>query len=102
MVQSLGRCPFDDASGRELLAWLAQAGILPVVSRGTVVANGTSGVTVSDTNWHPTSEVNFSLKTAGGTPASVYIDSGVDGVSFTIKSAASNTSTYNYTITNPA
>lgn len=65
---------------------------------GTLVANGSTGVTVSTTALTANSTVTFGLKTVGGTTAPVYMDTVNPGTGFTIKSTAGNTSTYNWVI----
>ena len=72
------------------------------ISTGTFTANGSTEVTVSDTNITASSTVEFGLNTAAGTIAgSPYMSSIVAGTSFGVKAGASDTSVYNYTIVTP-
>ena len=69
-------------------------------SVGSFVANGTSTVTIADTNVTSTSDINITLKTVGGTVGAVpAITTITPGTGFTIVATASDTSTYNYSIT---
>lgn len=65
---------------------------------GTVVANGATGVPVSTTAITANSAIMFGLKTVGGTPAPIYMDTVTPGVGFSVTSTAGNTSTYNWVI----
>jgi len=66
---------------------------------GTFVANGTSAVTVTDANITASSVISYGINTIGGTPAgSPYMATSTPGTGFTVKAAAGDTSTYNYTI----
>jgi hypothetical protein len=68
---------------------------------GTFVASGTTGTAVSDTRVTANSTISFGLNTAGGTILGApYVSSQTAGTGFTVKAGASDTSTYNYTITN--
>lgn len=68
---------------------------------GTFVANGATAVVVADTRVTANSVFLFGLKTVGGTPAGGLFESAVVvGVSFSVKAAAGDTSTYNYVIIN--
>lgn len=64
----------------------------------TFTANGTSEVTVTDPSVTAKSVIVIGLNTVGGTPNNVYLFSQTPGVGFSIKSAASNTSIYNYVV----
>ena len=67
----------------------------------TVIANGTTNVSVSDTSVTANSVVILSLKTAGGsTIGPAYVFSLTPGTGFSIKSQVGDTSTYNYLIIN--
>ena len=66
---------------------------------GTFTANGSTPVVVSNTSVTAESVISFSLKTLGGTPAAVFTTALSAGASFTVNSAALNTSVYNYEIT---
>jgi hypothetical protein len=67
---------------------------------GTVVANGTTAVTVTTTAITANSVVVFGLKTQAGTAATEapFMSAVTAGTSFQIKSSAGDTSTYNYVI----
>lgn len=68
---------------------------------GTFTANGTTAVTVTDSNIKSNSTVAFGLNTVGGTPAGApYMSAITAGTSFAVKVAAGDTSVYNYTIIN--
>ena len=70
-------------------------------STGTVTANETSEVTVSNTNVTADSIILLTVKTATGADAGqAYVSATSVGASFTIKSSASDTSVYNYMILN--
>lgn len=71
--------------------------------RGTATANGTTGVTVTDSRVRKKSIIVFSLNTVGGTPAGApYVATLTPGTGFTFKVAGGDTSIYNYEIFNPA
>lgn len=66
---------------------------------GTFTANQTTPVVVANAAVTADSVISIGLKTVGGTPAAIFFSAAiVPGVSFTINSAASNTSIYNYKI----
>lgn len=67
---------------------------------GTVTVNGTSPVTVTNTNITANSVVVFGLKTVGGTvsPAGIAMLTVTAGTGFTVGATAGDTSTYNYLI----
>lgn len=66
---------------------------------GTVTANGTTAVAVSNTAVTANSVIVFTLKTVGGTPAGAPYLSAITAASgFSIKAAAGDTSVYNYKI----
>lgn len=68
--------------------------------RGTVTLNGTNAITVAAPQVTPNSDVNFTLKTVGGTVgAAPAIQTITVGVGFTVSGTAGDTSTYNYSIT---
>lgn len=67
-------------------------------ARGTFTANGTTAVVIADTNVKADSIILWSLKTVGGTPEAIYEFARTVDTSFQIKSAAGNTSVYNYVI----
>jgi len=66
---------------------------------GTYVNNGTTPVVVANTSVAITDTIVFSLNTVGGTVgAAPTVKTITAGVGFTVAGAASDTSTYNYTI----
>jgi hypothetical protein len=67
---------------------------------GTFAANGTSAVTISNTNVAITDAIIISLNTVGGTVgASAHVVTTITaGSGFTTKALALDTSTYNYAI----
>lgn len=68
-------------------------------STGTVTANGSTAVAVSDTKITANSTVIFTLKTVGGTPAGApYLSAVTAGSGFSVKAAVGDTSVYNYQI----
>lgn len=72
----------------------------PNPQTGTVVANGASAVVVANTAVSPNSQITFTLKTIGGTPAGApFLSAITAGTGFSVKAAAGDTSTYNYAIT---
>lgn len=94
------KSPFDDASGKELLAFLAGYGINPSVS-GVVTVNGATPVSVSNTAVTADSNITFTLKTVGGTVGAIpTVKTITPGTGFTVAATAADTSIYNYTITN--
>ena len=67
---------------------------------GTVTLNGATPVTVANTAVTANSDINFTLKTVGGTVgASPAIQTITVGTGFTVQGTASDTSVYNYSIT---
>lgn len=66
-------------------------------SAGTFVLNGTTAVTISDTNIALTSVYIFSLNTVGGTVGAIpHVATITAATSVTVVGTASDTSTYNY------
>lgn len=66
---------------------------------GTFTANSTTAVTVTDVNVTATSQIMFTMKTAGGTPVSApYVTTITPGTGFTVKAGSGDTSVYNYQI----
>jgi hypothetical protein len=66
---------------------------------GTFTANGSTGVTVSDTSVTANSVIIFGLKTVGGTiNGGPFVVTVTPGTGFSIKSGSTDTSTYNYWI----
>lgn len=69
-------------------------------SIGTFTATGASAVTVANTAVSTNSQINFTLKTVGGTPAGQpFVATITPGTGFTVKAVAGDTSIYNYAIT---
>lgn len=69
---------------------------------GTLTCNGATGVAVATTAASTSMAVAFALNTAAGSAAtgSPYISAISNGVSFTVKCTASETSTYNWVMFN--
>lgn len=66
---------------------------------GTVTLNGTSEVTVANTNVTANSIITFTLKTVGGTVGAQPVVATITaGTGFTVKGTASDTSVYNYSV----
>lgn len=66
---------------------------------GTFTANGSTAVTVANTNVTANSVVLITLKTVGGTPAGApFLATVTVGTGFTVKAVAGDTSVYNYII----
>jgi len=73
-------------------------GLLPI-HVGTFILNGTTPVSVADTNVTAGSVISITLKTVGGTVGAVpAIQTITAATGFTVKGTASDTSTYNYQI----
>ena len=67
--------------------------------RGTVTINGTSPITVAAPQVTGNSDINFTLKTVGGTVGAVpVVQTITPGVGFTVIGTAGDTSTYNFSI----
>jgi hypothetical protein len=76
------------------------------VSSGTIVLNGAQSQNLQDVELKTTSLILFSLNTVGGTPAgSPYVFSftnlGAFNAAAQIRTAAGDTSTYNWVVFNP-
>lgn len=69
-------------------------------TKGTVTANGTSSVSVSNTSVTANSVVVLTVKTVGGTVGPAYVATTTSGTGFSIKSQSGDTSIYNYLIIN--
>ncbi len=66
---------------------------------GTFTANGTTQVTVANTNVTANSVIIFSMKTTGGTVnGGPFLFTVTPGTGFSIKSGSTDTSIYNYII----
>lgn len=77
---------------------LTSLGDVPV-ARGTVVLNGATPVTVAAAMVTANSDINFTLKTVGGTVgAAPAIQTITPGTGFTVAGTAGDTSTYNMRI----
>ena len=75
---------------------LSSIGDLPI-TRGTVTLNGATPVTVAAPLVTANSDVNFTLKTIGGTVgAAPAIQTITPGTGFTVSGSALDTSTYNF------
>ena len=71
----------------------------PTTASGTFIANGATAVVVADTRITANSTLAFAMKTVGGTPAGApFLSAVTPGTGFSVKVAAGDTSTYNYTI----
>jgi hypothetical protein len=90
------------STGSSVLTYNAISGAVSYnnYSRGTVVANGTSSVAVTNTTVTPNSVVILTLKTLVGTVGPAYVSSVTAGTGFSIQSQSGDTSTYNYLIIN--
>ncbi len=100
MTGTFSKCPFDDASGKELLAFLAAHGINSAIS-GTFTANGASTVSVAAPSVTDSSQISISLNTPGGTVGALpAVQTITPGTGFDVAASASDTSVYNYSITN--
>lgn len=71
-------------------------GQLSMSSKGTVTANGVTAVVVSDPYYTVGDVVLFGNVDFGGTPNGPYLSAGTTGTGFSVKSAASDTGTYNW------
>jgi len=67
---------------------------------GTVIANETSAVAVTNNRVTANSVIILTLKTVGGSVGPAYVSSTTAGTGFSIKSQSGDTSTYNYLIIN--
>lgn len=67
---------------------------------GTVTANGTSSVSVSNTNITANSVVLLTVKTVNGTVGPAYVATTTASTGFTIQSSAGDACVYNYLIIN--
>lgn len=70
---------------------------------GTGTLNGTTAVVVSTTKVTATSRIFLSIQAPGGTPSgTIYVSARTAGTSFSVKSAAADTSTFAWMIVEPA
>lgn len=80
-------------------AVIGSGGIALISSRGTVVINGVTPVTVANTNVTANSLIVFTLKTVGGTVGAIPRPATITpGTGFTVIGTALDSSTYNYGI----
>lgn len=101
VLQMDGEWPFDDGEGNSAFKRLFRKFLNLFISGGTVTVDGTSPVTVTDSNFKAGSTVVFSLKTIGGTVGAIpRIATPTAGTGFTVVATASDTSIYNYKIIN--
>lgn len=83
------------------LTMVGVASAPPTTVSGTFVANGATAVVVANTNVTANSVISYAMKTVGGTPAGApFLSAVTPGTGFSVKVAAGDTSTYNYTIIN--
>lgn len=68
--------------------------------KGTVTANGTSSVSVTNSQVTSNSVIILTVKTVSGTVGPAYVASTTVGSGFTIKSNSGDASVYNYLIIN--
>lgn len=68
--------------------------------RGTVTANGTSAVNVTNSEVTANSVVVLTVKTVSGTVGPAYVSSVTAGTGFSIKSQSGDGSVYNYLVIN--
>lgn len=66
--------------------------------KGTVQVNGTTPVTITNSNIQTTSIIVFSLNTVGGTVGAIPVVKTITAGSCTVVATASDTSTYNFII----
>ena len=74
----------------------AQVSAIPITC-GTYVATG-SAVTVAAPSVTASSQILITLKTAGGTVSSQFVQTITPGIGFTVDGGASDSSTYNFAI----
>lgn len=68
--------------------------------RGTLTLNGTATITVAAPQVTANSDINITLKTAGGTVGALPVIASITpGTGFTVTGASGDTSTYNFSIT---
>lgn len=101
MNGTFNKSPFDDASGKQLLAWLSNHGVGVVAPGGSgdVTLNGATAVAEANTNVTANSSITFTLKTVGGTVGAYpSVKTITPGEGFTVAGTAGDTSVYNYQI----
>lgn len=88
------------ASGNGPAEKVTVAAALTGATKGTVILNGATPVTVANTAITANSVVVFTLKTVGGTvsPSAPNVITITPGTGFTVGGTALDTSTYNYAI----
>ena len=67
-------------------------------SSGSITANGTTEVTVSNTALGATDKIILTTTTVGGTPSAMYVFSRTAGTGFSVKAGASDTGVWRYEI----
>ena len=77
-------------------------GQLTFASFGSVTANSTSAVTVSDPGYTVGDVILFGNTNFGGTPGTPYVFAGTTGTGFQIKSTSSDTGIYYWVRFTPA
>jgi hypothetical protein len=87
-MQFPGQFPY--IAGPQSTAVNAEGGTFTCTSSGTIVVANTKVTGFSD--------INITLKTAGGTPALNFISSITPGTGFSVTCGSGDTSTYNYLI----
>jgi hypothetical protein len=88
-----------DNGGPVMVVAPVSAFLTPSTSKGTFTANGATAVVVTNAAVTANSQIIFTLKTIGGTPAGAPFESAITpGVGFSVKSFAGDTSIYNYII----
>jgi len=75
---------------------------IPTALKGAVTINGTTPVTISSSSILTTSAFTFSLRTVGGTVGALPAIQTITAGQITLLGTASDTSTYNYFITQTA
>ncbi len=68
--------------------------------KGTVTANGTTDVSVTNSEVTANSVIILTVKTVSGTVGPAYVSSTTAGTGFNVKSASGDASVYNYLIIN--
>jgi hypothetical protein len=68
--------------------------------KGTITANETNSVSVTNSETTADSVIILTVKTVSGTVGPAYVSSTTAGTGFSIKSSAGDTSVYNYLIIN--
>jgi Mg/Co/Ni transporter MgtE len=90
MPLQTGRFLFDNGG--------ALLGVVQITT-GTFTVNSGTAVTVVQPAVTASSQIDITLKTAGGTVAAPFVTTITPGTGFTVNSGASDTSVYNYSVT---